>query len=79
MPNILVRDLSPETVAALKRRAQQHRRSLQQELAAVLEEAASQPEQASAHELAEAIRARLAATGRPFTDSTGLVREDRER
>ena len=70
MPNILVRDLSPETIAALKRRAQQHRRSLQQELAAVLEEAASQPEQASAHELAEAIRARLAGTGRVFTEST---------
>ncbi len=79
MPNILIRDLSTETVAALKRRARQHRRSLQQEVAAVLEEAATQPEQPSPHELAEAIRARLAATGRIFTDSTALIREDRAR
>ena len=79
MPNVLVRDIPPETLAALKIRARQHRRSLQQELAALLEEAAQQAAQPSPDEIAAAIRARLARPGRVFTDSTVLIREDRER
>ena len=79
MPNVLVRDIPPETLAALKIRARQHRRSLQQELAALLEEAAQQAAQPSPDEIAAAIRARLDQPGRVFTDSTVLIREDRER
>jgi plasmid stability protein len=79
VPNVLVRDIPPETLAALKIRARQHRRSLQQELSALLEEAAQQATQPSPDEIAAAIRARLARPGRVFTDSTALIREDRER
>ncbi len=79
MPNILVRDIPPQTLAALKIRARQHRRSLQQELAALLEEAAQQAAQPSPDEIAAAIRARLAQSGRVFSDSTALIREDRAR
>ena len=79
MPNVLVRDISLETLSALKTRARKHRRSLQQELAALLEEAAQQAAQPSPDEIAAAIRARLARPGRVFTDSTALIREDRER
>jgi plasmid stability protein len=79
VPNVLVRDVAPETLAALKTRARQHRRSLQQELAALLEEAAQQGAQPSPDEIAAAIRIRLARPGRVFTDSTGLIRDDRAR
>ena len=79
MPNVLVRDVPPETLAALKIRARQHRRSLQQELAALLEEAAQQAAQPSPDEIAATIRARLARPGRVFTDNTALIREDRQR
>ena len=79
MPNVLVRDISLETLSALKTRARKHRRSLQQELAALLEEAAQQDAQPWPDEIAAAIRARLAQTGRVFTDSADLIREDRAR
>lgn len=79
MPNVLVRDVPTATLAALKRRARQHGRSLQHELALVLDRAAREVDQASAEEIAAAIRARLAQPGRVFTDSTGLIRADRER
>ena len=79
VPNVLVRDIRPETLAALKIRARQHLRSLQQELAALLEEAAQQAAQPSRDEIAAAIRARLGRSGRVFTDSTVLIREARER
>ena len=42
MPALLVRALTEETVAALKRRAQRHRRSLQKELRRIIEEAAKE-------------------------------------
>jgi plasmid stability protein len=77
--NILIRDVPATTLAALKRRARRHGRSLQRELAAVLDRAAREVDQASADDIAAAIRVRLAQPGRIFTDSTGLVREDRER
>ena len=79
MPDVLVRNIPAETLAALKIRARQHRRSLQQELAALLEEAAQQAAQPSPDEIAAAIRTRLARPGRVFTDSTALIREDRAR
>ena len=40
MPNILVRDLSPETVKQLKARAHRNGRSMQSELKHILENAA---------------------------------------
>ena len=40
MPNILIRDLSPETIRQLKARAHRSGRSMQSELKSILEEAA---------------------------------------
>lgn len=40
MPNILIRDLSEETVAALKKQAEKNERSLNAELRVILDDAA---------------------------------------
>jgi plasmid stability protein len=77
MAGVLVRDLDPAVVERLKARAQQHGRSLQKELKAILEEAAAGPSWTEARADIERVRQRFA--GRSFSDSTELVREDRER
>lgn len=43
MPALHIRDVPEETVAAIKRRAARHGRSVQQELRDVLEKVASEP------------------------------------
>jgi plasmid stability protein len=77
--NVLIRDVPLATLAALKERARRHGRSLQQELATLLDKAARQVLQPSPDAVAATIRARLAREGRTFTDGTLMVREDRER
>jgi plasmid stability protein len=77
MAKVLVRDLDPAVVERLKARAAEHGRSLQKELKAVLEEAAARPTWAEARAAAERVRQML--DGREFSDSTLLVREDRDR
>lgn len=79
MPDILIRDVPGPVLEALKSRAKQHGRSLQQELAIILREAASRTPPRSAAEVADAIRARLAQTGRHFGDSAEEQRHDRRR
>ncbi len=78
MADILVRNVPPEIVDILKRKAARHRRSLQQELLLVLEEAATR-ERIDPVEAAARVREQLAGYGRKFSDSTALIREDRER
>lgn len=78
MGDILVRGIPPAVLAQLKERARARRRSLQQEVLAILEEAASR-QAIDAEELAAQIRTKLANTGRSFSDSAALLREDRER
>ena len=77
MPNLLIRNLPEETVAALKARAARQGRSLQQELRLALERLALE-RHADGAEAADRIRERLLASGRVFTDSTELIREDRD-
>lgn len=77
MARVLVRDLDPAVVERLKARAQDHGRSLQKELKAILEEAAAKPSWDEARDAAERVRRMLG--GRQFSDSTDLVREDRDR
>ncbi len=77
MATVLVRDLDPEVVARLKARAEERGRSLQKELKAILEEAAAKPTWEEARREIERVRQRFA--GRTFSDSTELVREDRDR
>lgn len=77
MVSILVRDLDGATVERLKERARQHGRSLQGEAKAILERSARTMTMAEARAAAERIRQELA--GREFSDSTDLIREDRNR
>jgi len=77
MASVLVRDLDPAVVERLKVRAQENHRSLQKELKAILEAAAAQATWAEARAGAERVRQMLG--GRQFSDSTELIREDRDR
>jgi plasmid stability protein len=76
MPQVLVRDLRPETVSRLKARAKAHRRSLQAELKHVLENASRQGG-LDGRALADRVRRRLA--GRKHSDSVDLIAADRAR
>ncbi len=57
----------------------QHRRSVQQEVTAILGRAAGEPGPEDAVRLAAVLRKWLSKSGRVFRDSTPLVREDRAR
>ena len=76
MSQVLIRDLSPSSVARLKRRARNHGRSLQVELKTLLE-TASRCDPGRGRAVAALLRRRLA--GRPHSDSALLLREDRGR
>lgn len=79
MPNVLIRGVPADVAEILKRRAAGNRRSLQQEMLAILDQAAEQPSAMTAAEVATAVRERFAEKGVTFTDSTSLIRTDRER
>ena len=77
MPDLLVRNLSPETIAALKARAKRNNRSTQAEVAEILERQVLDEARAR---LDAAIRqARAESAGKTFPDAAELIREDRER
>lgn len=76
MGQVLVRNLSTAVVRKLKIRAQQHRRSLQEELKDILEQAARQ----NAKDVqAKVNQVRKLFAGRNFSDSSDLIRQDRAR
>jgi plasmid stability protein len=79
MPDVLVRGVPEETLAALKQRAKANRRSLQQEVLSILEVSAREARAMDPVQVADAIRRRLARSGRSFGDSVPLVQEDRAR
>jgi hypothetical protein len=75
MPDVLVRGLSQKTVERLKSQAKRKGRSLQAEVKDILERSASIPD-----DIPEAVkRIRAMFRGRRFSDSTLLIREDRDR
>ena len=76
MGQVLVRNLRARVIRKLKLRAQQHRRSLQEELREILEHAAQQN---SADARAKVSQVRKMFAGRRFTDSSELIRRDRAR
>ena len=76
MAQVLVRDIAPEIVDKLKVRARQHHRSLEAELRTIFEQAVEEP---VVSRMAEVTRIQALFAGRPFDDSTDLLREDRER
>ena len=77
MAQVLVRQLNDKVVDRLKKRAKEHGRSLQSEVKTILEEAV--PDYEGAWKRIDSLRLRLKRSGRKFSDSAGLVREDRDR
>ena len=81
MAQVLIRGLRPEVVEKLKARARRNGRSMEAELRVVLQEAADErwtyKDWATAQAALKKVRALFA--GRTFSDSTELIREDRER
>ena len=78
MPNLLVRDLDKKTIDKLKRRAERHNTSLQAEAKTILEES-SRLDWEEFAKRADAFREKMIKSGRTFSDSTDMVREDRDR
>lgn len=78
MAQVLVRNLNDRVVARLKKRAKTRGRSLQAEVKTILEEAAKDVPEDFWKE-ADRIRKQLGRSGRKFSDSAALVREDRDR
>lgn len=76
MAQLTVRNIDNELVRKLKMRAAQHNRSAEAEHRAILE-AALRPAPPDFWGRAKALRA--ATAGRDATDSTALIREDRDR
>lgn len=75
MAQLLVRELPPDLVDALKRRAAEHGRSAEAEHRIILEEAL-RPRDNGFWERAAKVREEL--RGRISGDSTDLIREDRD-
>ncbi|HEY6102392.1 MAG TPA: Arc family DNA-binding protein [bacterium] len=79
MSDLLIRRVPEAIVRSLKRRARRHRRSLQQELVAILESAADHDAEVTPERLAAVVRLRLARGRRQFSDSAVSIRRDRTR
>lgn len=77
MAQVLVRQLDEKVVERLKKRAREHGRSLQSEVKTILEEAV--PDYEAAWQRIETFRRRMKQSGRKFSDSAVLIREDRDR
>ena len=73
---IVISDLDDTTLTRLRDRAVRHGRSVETEAKAILTSAVGSADPWAA---ADAIFDELAATGRTFSDSADLIREDRER
>jgi plasmid stability protein len=76
--DVLIRDLDGKTVEALKQRASESNRSLQAELKAIIEESVAQ-DWRKTWAAADRIFEELRRSGQKFSDTTELLREDRER
>ena len=75
MPQLLVRDVPHDVVEALKRRAAGHGRSAEAEHRLILEEALCA---GRAGFWQRAAKLRAETRGRKLTDSTDLIRQDRD-
>jgi plasmid stability protein len=76
MAQLLVRDLDPAVVVRLKDKARQNRRSLQGEVKAILEEAAARATREEALAMIDKWQRKWG--DRIFSDSTQMIREDRD-
>lgn len=76
--NVLVRNISEETLEKLKKKAATNNRSLQEELKSLLEMHAG-PDIEETRKMVRETLKQYRAEGRMFLDSTKDIREDRER
>ena len=79
MAQILVRNLDDDVVERLKARAKANSRSLQAEVKMILQHASQQVSPAEAWAAIEQFREEMKRTGRTFSDSAELIREERDR
>lgn len=79
MAQVLIRNLDEKVVSRLKRRAAQKGRSLWVEVKMILEDAAKEADQADVWREIARFREKLRRSGRTFSDSAELIREDRDR
>ncbi len=79
MAQILVRNLNDDVVERLKARAKANSRSLQAEVKMILQHASQQVSPAEAWAAIEQFREEMKRTGRTFSDSAELIREERDR
>ena len=77
MSALVIPDLDDATLARLRERATSHGRSAEEEAREILAAALEGPPDPWAR--INAFRERLLASGRTFSDSTELLREDRDR
>jgi plasmid stability protein len=73
---LLIADLDDVTLVRLKEQATRHERTVETEAKTILSKSLMSKDPWAA---ANALRGRLAASGRTLPDSTELIREDRER
>jgi antitoxin FitA len=78
MAKLVIRDLEETILQRLQEQAAAHGRTAEAEARVILGEAL-EPKDQDAWERVNSIRAQLAASGRTFSDSTDLLREDRNR
>lgn len=77
MANLTIRNVDDEVVTKLKARADSNNRSLEAEVREILAQMAETPTPRQMREIAETIAAMTLDV--PQTDSTELIREDRDR
>ena len=77
MATLTIRNLDDQVVEQLKQRARDNDRSLEAEVRVLLAEAAERPSRKKLRELADKIAAMTPDV--PQTDSTGIIREFRDR
>jgi plasmid stability protein len=76
MSQLVIPDVDDATLARLRERAARHGRTVETEVQAILAEALASSDPWAG---ADAIFGELAASGRAFSDSAELIREDRDR
>lgn len=77
MAQLLVRDISDKVVAELKKRAKRNGRSAEAEHRAILQEVLA-PRKDDFWKEVDRLRAELEESGRTFTNSTEILRRDRD-
>jgi plasmid stability protein len=79
MPNLNIRRLDEETMRRLRVRAAQRGRSMEEEARQILRAAVATAAAGDDYWTELRRRAKARAAGRPQSDSTALIREDRDR